>query len=131
MKVYVCNALSMGMLDRDVQSLPVGSNGEPRIPRPLTLAQARDIVRPELNGQPLPVEIVAAVGHADTARLIADAINLPFEQVNGRITVRLSGQPAGAWGSVECALIGAYTGPRLPEGCTTLPAGASLEWWIV
>lgn len=28
-------------------------------------------------------------------------------------------------------LVGQYIGPRLPEGATTLPEGASIEWWTV
>ena len=28
-------------------------------------------------------------------------------------------------------LVGQYIGPRLPKGATTLPEGASIEWWTV
>ena len=133
MRLYICNALAMGMLDREVQARDIANRatqGMPRIPTPITLEQARDLLHPTLDGQALPIEIIAAVGHVDTARLIADALGLAVEQVHGRITVRL-GEPSGPWESVECALIGAYVGPRLPEGCTTLPEGASLEWWRI
>ena len=134
MKLYICNALAMGMLDREVQARDItyrATRGLPRIPTPLTLEQARELLQPTLDGRELPIEIIAAVGHPDTARLIADALGLAVEQVNGRITVRLSGGPSEAWERAECALIGAYVGPRLPEGCTTLPEGASLEWWTI
>lgn len=126
MKIYVGNALAMGMLDRDVQARrPGDSQGGPRVPTPITLAEAREAV-----AQP-GVTLVPAVGHGDTAAIIAGALGLALPQVNDRITVRLSGNGQGRWEDCEIALIGAYTGPRLPEGCTTLPAGATLEWWIV
>lgn len=28
-------------------------------------------------------------------------------------------------------LVGQYRGPRLPDGATTLPEGATIEWWHV
>lgn len=43
--------------------------------------------------------------------------------------------PRGARGAPirydDAALIGQYIGPRLPEGATELPAGATIEWWLV
>lgn len=113
MKIYVCNALALGMLDREVQR-----SFNPKIPRGITLEIARSLV-----GKNSGTEIIGAVGHADTARAIADALGLPLDMVHARISVKL--------GSSDYALIGAYTGPRLPEGATSLPRGAKLEWWIV
>lgn len=127
MKIYICNALAMGMLDRDVQERNPdyrAAQGSPRTPRPITIDQALKIIG-------CADELVGAVGHADTAGLIASALNLATVQVHGRITVRLRGGPDGLWADAEKALIGAYTGPRLPEGCTTLPEGAVLEWWVI
>ena len=132
MKIYICNALAMGMLDRAVQARNTrerATGGSPRTPRPVTLEEARAILRPQLDGRDLPVEIIPAGGHADTARLIGDALGIPMPVA--RITVRLQGGPDELYERAEIALIGAYTGPRLPEGCTQLPEGASLEWWIV
>lgn len=65
--------------------------------------------------------VVSAVGHADTASV--------FEEVLGRvvtphrITVELE---AG-----EAAILGQYSGPRLQEGCKTLPEGATIKWLLV
>lgn len=60
----------------------------------------------------------SAVGHADTATILADLLQLPVE--SARVTVSLA--------KGEVALIGQYTGPRLPEGTTTLPAGSTIKW---
>ncbi len=96
------------------------------IPRPITLERARA----ELGRSHDAIEIVPAVGHEDTARLIAQALGLDLSQVHARVTLRLQGAPR-ARNDREIAIIGAYVGPRLPEGCTQLPEGATIEWWMV
>ena len=60
----------------------------------------------------------SAVGHSDTANILAGLIELPVE--SARITVSLE--------KGEVALIGQYIGPRLPEGATILPAGSTIKW---
>ena len=124
MKLYICNALAMGMLDREVQDRPL-SDGGPRCPRPITREQAREYC---LKAWP---EVIPAVGHSDTAWIIAGLMDLPIEKVHARTTVRLQGGPQDPWDRLELALIGAYTGPRLPERCIVLPEGAAIEWWLV
>jgi hypothetical protein len=65
-----------------------------------------------------PKGIESAVGHADTAALFSDilSLNIPCE----RRTITLSAN--------DTILVGQYNGPRLPEGATTLPEGASIRW---
>jgi hypothetical protein len=60
----------------------------------------------------------SGVGHADTATIFAEqlGVDVPF----ARITVAL--KPG------DLVLIGQYRGPRLPEGCHTLPEGATIQW---
>jgi hypothetical protein len=58
------------------------------------------------------------VGHADTAAMFQGVLGTPVAHC--RITVVL--QPG------DQAVIGQYRGPRLPEGCHTLPEGASIQW---
>lgn len=128
MRIYICNALALGMLDRAVQSRSLterATKGLPRIPTPISLDRARELV--SRGG----AEIVPAVGHMDTARVIADQLGLPVEKVYARVTVRLKGGFEEPYDRLEMALIGAYTGPRLPEGATKLPEGAAIEWWMV
>lgn len=62
--------------------------------------------------------IRSAVGHADTAALFAEVLGIPVPCQ--RINVVLK---PGDW-----AILGQYNGPRLAEGCTTLPAGAHIRW---
>ena len=69
----------------------------------------------------LAQESVSAVGHADTAALFSTILGTKVPC--NRVTVTL--KPG------ENALLGQYSGPRLPEGATTLPEGASIKWVFV
>lgn len=60
----------------------------------------------------------SAVGHADTAAVFGDVLGMTVPA--NRVTVTL--------GSGDCDVVGQYRGPRLPEGATTLPAGATIQW---
>jgi hypothetical protein len=64
--------------------------------------------------------VVSAIGHADTARLVGQqlGIELPAD----RRSVVLGGEPV---------LVAQYVGPRLPEGATTLPDGARIDYFLV
>jgi len=72
----------------------------------------------EAEGESL---ILSAVGHADTAAVLTSILGVPVPC--RRETVVL--QP----GSVS--IIAQYTGPRLPEGATTLPEGAAIRFFAV
>ena len=86
-------------------------------------------VTTELRVQPVSVEqaqelarrgFVSAVGHADTATIFSVILGVKVP-VN-RATVTLDAEPL---------LVGQYIGPRLPEGVTTLPEGAKVEFFLV
>ena len=62
----------------------------------------------------------SSVGHADTAAVFTTELGI--EVPANRTTVRLF---RGDW-----ALVGQYSGPRLPEGTTELPEGAKIRWLI-
>jgi hypothetical protein len=64
--------------------------------------------------------IRSAVGHADTAAVFESILNIPVP-VN-RVNVSL--KPG------DSAILGQYIGPRLPEGATTLPEGATIRWLL-
>jgi Domain of unknown function (DUF1874) len=110
MKIYICNAFSLSMLDREAQR-----RGPRRFPEPV------DHPAVLLQADYKDAEIISAVGHADTAAIFTHILGrgVPVS----RISVRLVGD--------DRALIGQYIGPRLPEGATMLPEGARIEWWIV
>ena len=126
MKIYICNAFSLSMLDRDEQTgtpagyIPAFSDrilATARVPRPCTDPAA--FLR--CWERMADTEIVSAIGHADVAAIFSATLKASFP-IN-RVTVKLSKD--------DVALIGQYIGPRLPEGVTTLPEGATIEWWTV
>lgn len=65
--------------------------------------------------------IQSAVGHADTAAIFSDVLGIPVP-VN-RVTVSIK---AGSK-----VIVGQYSGPRLVEGTTKLPEGATIKWLAV
>lgn len=117
MKILIGNAFSLSMLDRLSQSA-VGNSvySGPRIPRPIkdprVFLEAWEMEK---------VEIESVVGHADTAALFSTILGRPIA-VN-RSNIKLTPDVR--------MLVGQYVGPRLPEGTTTLPDGATIEWWVV
>ena len=64
---------------------------------------------------------VSAVGHADTASVFESVLGTPVPC--NRVSVTLEDR--------DTALVGQYSGPRLPEGATTLPEGAAIKWMVV
>ena len=64
---------------------------------------------------------VSAVGHADTAAVFGSVLGV--EIPCNRATVALK--------DGDLALVGQYSGPRLPEGATALPEGAAIKWLVV
>lgn len=65
--------------------------------------------------------IRSAVGHSDTAAVLQSELKIPVPCNRETVTLR-----AG-----DCAIIGQYAGPRLPEGTAKLPKGASIKWVLV
>lgn len=61
------------------------------------------------------------VGHADIAKIISGLLNADCPM--NRETAHL--------GVGDILLVGQYVGPRLPEGCKTLPEGSKIEWYVV
>jgi len=69
----------------------------------------------ELDGRPSFDGLTSVVGHADTAAILGVAFN--------RATLRLA---AG-----DVLIVAQLDGPRLAEGATTLPEGASFRWFEI
>jgi len=107
--IYICNAISLGMLSGDVQSASLQLT---------EIADPREFLRDvgARFGQ-----VVSAVGHADTAALFATLLDRPVAPA--RVTLQFS--------PYDVYLVGQLAGPRLPEGATTLPEGASIRWILV
>ena len=108
--MYIANAFSLSMLPEWV------AKGQVRFRR-LTLEQARDYVASwDLGG-------CSAVGHADVAAVYSQqlGVEIPVNRLKAGF----------APGITEEILVGQHTGPRLPEGATTLPEGAEIQWILV
>ena len=69
----------------------------------------------------LAADCTSAVGHADTAAVFSNVLGV--EIPCNRATVALK--------EGDVALVGQYSGPRLPEGATSLPEGAAIKWLVV
>ena len=69
----------------------------------------------------IPTDIESAIGHVDTAKLQSN--NLGIEVKPNPVSNKLT--------ESDVLYVAQYTGPRLPEGATTLPEGASLEFFEV
>jgi hypothetical protein len=104
--ISVLNAFSLNMIDFD------GSARWNRV--------SREVLRDMLDdGHSLAPYLKSYIGHADTAAVIS--ADLGFCLPANRETVKLE---AGS----RC-LVCQYKGPRLPEGATSLPDGATIEYY--
>lgn len=100
--MYIINAFSANMVDRFPANV---------IFEEISLEEATSMA----------TNAVSAVGHADTAAVFS--YELQRQVPCNRLNVSLQ--------SGDKALLGQHIGPRLPEGSTRLPAGASVKWLIV
>lgn len=101
--MHLLNALSLNMIAAFPVSIHVVE---------LTLDEAR---------QWLNRGFQSAVGHADTAAVFASVLGFDVPCVRSTVTLQLNDQ----------SIVGQYSGPRLPEGATTLPEGAKIRWLLV
>ena len=99
--MYLLNAFSLNML---------AGNADIHV-REVSLDTARNLAK----------IATSAVGHADTAAVFADVLGVPVPC--NRVSVSLD--------HCATALVGQYSGPRLPEGATSLPEGAAIKWVVV
>ena len=99
--MYILNAFSLNML---------AGNADIHV-REVSLDTARNLAK----------GCVSVVGHADTAAVFADVLGTDVPC--NRVSVTLD--------KGDTALVGQYSGPRLPEGATSLPEGATIKWMIV
>jgi hypothetical protein len=69
----------------------------------------------------IPADAESVVGHEDTAGL--------FSELLGRFVAFNRASTSLAVG--DELFVGQYNGPRLPEGATSLPPGATIRWFHV
>jgi len=109
----ICNSFSLNMLPEWVAAGVVKF-------RVLSTEQARTLLLAEIT---VGCQVLSAVGHADIAGMYSDQLGL-YVQVN---RTNASFVP----GISDRILVGQYNGPRLPEGTTRLPEGATIKWFLV
>lgn len=108
MKVFLCSAFSFNMVSpEDTHKVRAYDMDLEEMSQTLSLFEAMD-----------GVEVVHAVGHESTASLMTSLLGQPVKAA--RVDLALSGD--------DMLLVAQYSGPRLPEGATELPDGASLRW---
>lgn len=108
MKVIVSNAFSLNMLHSNHALLHV---------QKISLEEARDFL-----GRAARLNVLeSAIGHADTAAVVSS--QLGFTVPANRATVSINQDTA--------LIVAQYVGPRLPEGSTTLPSGARIDYYAV
>lgn len=98
---YVLNAFSFNMVDFAQGSVNVTATE-------VTSEQAAEMAQTAKS----------AVGHPDTARVFSAVLgqDVPANRASVSLT-------AG-----DTVLVGQYRGPRLQEGATSLPGGATIQW---
>ena len=107
MAVVIANAFSLNMLD-----LEVGVTDLQICPA------SPDVIRQEIEEEG---GFTSVVGHADTAAVFSSLLGLDVPC--NRATFHLE--------EGVTLFVGQYKGPRLPEGATSLPEGATVEWAMV
>ena len=107
---YLSNAFSLGMIESG--SVPVITEG---------ISPAEFIGGGNRQGRFESLAVKSIVGHADTAAILSGILGVTV--LFNRESVKLV--PG------DVLYVAQYDGPRLPEGCTELPEGASFRWFRV
>jgi hypothetical protein len=102
MAIKICNAF-LNMISAPVADIKTIQ---------ITLAEAKEF---------LDVGVESCVGVADTAAVFSQQLGVHIPPA--RVTVELTHD--------ETIIVGQYSGPRLPEGATALPEGATIKWFAV
>ncbi len=108
----VMNAFSINMLPDDF-------SGEIRFTRLASADEAQEWIGNCVGHDSDYPE--SAIGHADTAAIVSALLDreLPMNRVSVKLAL------------YERALLAQYVGPRLPEGSTTLPEGARIDFYVI
>jgi hypothetical protein len=103
-KLTLVNAFSINMINRDI-AIDF---------KEVTIDKAKELVNEA-------EEFECAIGHVDTAVVVGDMLGMALEANRTSVSIDVD----------EALLVAQYTGPRLPEGATTLPEGATIKFWFV
>ena len=75
----------------------------------------------EISPQDVPADAVSIIGHPDTARIVGGILGR--EVPANRVTYSVE--------KGDVIYVAQYTGPRLQEGATELPEGATLKFYRI
>jgi hypothetical protein len=104
---FISNAFSLNM----IESPAIGDGYAVTVTR-LSMMDAREMLE--------EVHHKSVVGHADIANLVTEILN--YNVQFNRESVKL--RPG------DSMVVAQYSGPRLPEGCSTLPQGAQIDFYL-
>ena len=112
-RLFITNAFSLSMLDGNSLWM------DDRLAiRRLADDEARKLLQVCSEAK---YRLVSGVGHADTARIFTGILGTEIPM--NRVSIDFGGG--------DLLLVGQYNGPRLPEGTTELPPGATIRWFTV
>lgn len=72
----------------------------------------------KVSASEIPADVKSVIGHPDTASVVSNILG--FETPYNRVSLTLE--------SDDVLYVAQYKGPRLPEGATELPEGATIEF---
>ncbi len=104
--LYVVNSFSLNMLPFQMETFVIKG-------RKVTIEEAADILK--RSG------FQSYVGHEDLAGIVTSQLGVSVLYNRQTLTVQKG----------DSVLVCQYRGPRLPEGATTLPEGAVIEYYLV
>lgn len=113
-RLYLLNAFSLNMLsfDEEQEFIPPMRV----VVNPMSPLDAARVVQEAYNNN-----LHTHIGHESTAALLSKMLNIPLRADRATVTM-MSG---------DIAIVAQYVGPRLPEGATSLPDGATIRFYLV
>ena len=105
-KVYLVNAFSINMLGT----------------LEFAKAEFQKISKEEAKEVLTANEFTPAIGHEDLANVVKSDLGID-DNIYNKTTVTVN-----PW---DLLVVAQYRGPRLPNGTTELPEGATIEYWTV
>jgi hypothetical protein len=86
-----------------------------------TTIHIKEVLPSEVRDAFVNGKLTSAVGHPDTARIFSSILGVDITTNRCNVTLNRN----------DYIYVGQYIGPRLPEGATQLPEGASILWYKV
>ena len=113
MRNILSNAFSLNMFGGNVE-IPQGDPVFPEFPE-MTISVKG------ITPEEVPADCMSVIGHADTAAVISNILGREIPANRTTYTV----EPG------DTLYVAQYNGPRLPEGSTSLPEGASIRFFRI